>query len=82
MVEKINRVIVGDGVGVVLFDFSVRDVSEILDIVEIKVFYVEWGFRDGCLRMNKLKGIVMDSKRNFFYFLGGKVFFNSVCGVY
>lgn len=82
VVEKTNRATIGDGVGAVPSDSSARNVNEILDIAEIKVLYAEWGVRDGRSRMNKLKGIAMDSKRNLFYSSGGKVFANSVCGVY
>lgn len=82
VVEKTKRGTVGDGVGAVPSDSSARDVNNILDIAEIKVLKADWGLSDGRSRMNKLKGIAMDSKRNLFYSSGGKVFANSVCGVY
>lgn len=82
MVEKINLVIKGDGVGIVLLDFS-GFVSNILEEgVENVVLYENWyDVGDGCLWMNNLKGLVMDSKRNFFYFFG-RYWVNGVCGVY
>lgn len=61
---------------------SERHVEEILDIAEIKVLKRNWTPEDGRSRMIKLKGIAMDSKRNFFYSSGEKFFKNRVCGVY
>ena len=83
VVEKTNMAAKGDGVGAVPSDSSARNVNEILaDIAEIKVLKANWGVNDWRSRMNKLKGIAMDSKRNLFYSSSGKIFSNSVCGVY
>ena len=82
VVEKTNFGLPGDGVGAVPSNSSKRHVEEILEIAEIKVLKRNWTPEDGRSRMNKLKGIAMDNKRNFFYSSGEKVFKNCVCGVY
>lgn len=82
LVEKTNRATTGDGVGAVPSDFS-GSTRKILDQgAETKVLYEDWhDVRDGRSRMNKLKGLAMDGKRNLFY-SSGKVWDNGVCGVY
>ena len=81
LVEKTNRATAGDGVGAVPSDFS-GSVSVILNQAETKVLYTDWhDVGDGRSRLNKLKGLAMDSKRNLFY-SSGRVWANGVCGVY
>lgn len=81
LVEKTNKARDGDGVGAVPSDFS-GSVSVILDQAEIKVLFTDWhAVGDGRSRLNKLKGLAMDSKRNLFY-SSGRVWANGVCGVY
>ena len=80
--EKTNRATKGDGVGAVPSDFS-GSVSNILEEgAENVVLYENWhDVGDGRSRMNNLKGLAMDSKRNFFY-SSGRHWANGVCGVY
>ena len=82
LVEKTNLATKGDGVGAVPSDFS-GSVSNILEEgAENVVLYENWhDVGDGRSRMNNLKGLAMDSKRNFFY-SSGRHWANGVCGVY
>ena len=82
LVEKTNRATTRDGVGVVPSDygFSVNEILE--EGAEIKVLYEDWlDVKDGRSRMNNLKGLAMDGKRNLFY-SSGRFWANGVCGVY
>lgn len=77
-----DKVLWSDGVGVVLFNLYGWYKNVILDEVEMKVLYEDWlDVKDGCLWLNDLRGLVMDSKRNFFY-LFEKYWVNGVVGVY
>ena len=82
VVEKTNRATIGDGVGAVPSDSSVTYENNVLNLAEIKVMQDgDWDVQDGRSRMNRLKGIAMDTKRNLFY-SSGKVWANGVSGVY
>ena len=82
LVEKTKQATIRDGVGAVPSDSSQRNVNEVLDIAEVKVYKTDWhDVEDGRSRMNELRGLAMDSKRNLFY-SSGKHWANGVSGVY
>ena len=81
MVEKTNRATAGDRVGAVPSDTSSGS-NQVLDLAEIVVKYTDWhDVQDGRSRLNKTKGIAMDTKRNLFY-SSGRHCADSVSGVY
>jgi len=70
VVEKTNRATGGDGVGAVPSDTRSSS-NQVLDLAEIVVKYTDWhDVQDGRSRLNKIKGIAMDTKRNLFYSSG------------
>ena len=82
VVEKTRLAGSDDGVGAVPADSSTRYTDKVLDIAEFVVKYSDWfGVRDGRSRLNRIKGIAMDTKRNLFY-SSGRYWANSVSGVY
>ena len=82
VVEKTKDGNEGDGVGAVRADSSESRSYKVLDIAEIAVMFEDWqDVQDGRARMNRLKGIAMDTKENLFY-SSGRHWRNSVSGVY
>ena len=82
LVEKTKQATIEDGVGAVPSDSRQRNVNQVLDIAEVKVYKTDWhDVSDGRSRMNQLRGLAMDSKRNLFY-SSGKHWYNGVSGVY
>ena len=85
VVEKIEGRGYRNGVGAVPSD-SKYGSDKILEMTEIKVTKRDWydvPSRDRRSRMNQLRGIAMDSKRNLFYSSeSGRMYYDRVSGVY
>ena len=82
VVEKTNEGKADDGVGAVPSDTKSGS-NQVLDLAKIVVKKRDWyDVQDRRSRLNKIKGIAMDTKRNLFYSSGGNYFVNSVSGVY
>lgn len=80
--EKTNKATRRDGVGAVPSNLYGRSKNVILDEAETTVRYEDWlDVKDGRSRLNDLRGLAMDSKRNLFY-SSEKHWANGVAGVY
>ena len=82
LVEKTDKASRRDGVGAVPSNLYGRYKNVILDEAETTVLYEDWlDVKDGRSRLNDLRGLAMDSKRNLFY-SSEKHWANGVAGVY
>ncbi|CAB3995975.1 Hypothetical predicted protein [Paramuricea clavata] len=84
VIEKTYFAAADDGVGAVpSINTKTRHVLKVLDIAKPNVKVSDWNdVKDGSSRLDLIKGIAMDSKKNLFYSSGGDIFKNSVSGVY